>query len=218
MPLDTGEWCQQTRANGSREGGERVVLLKPVLLLFQFWNDIVLRIGWWIAVFAIGLMVLSILLQVFFRYVLGAPLAWSEEAARFCMLWMTGFMAPLAYRQGGFVAIEMLLRMLPARVGEILSFLLLLIALAVLVIAVPIGWGEVTGFSSKFATASLYYPTLEGGWTKVPRSWMMWSLLVGVVLLLTVNIELMLRSIISFFGRKDLLRPIPGHEAAGLDV
>jgi len=205
-------------AGDGLQGGGPVAILKLVLLPFQVWNDITLRIGWWIAIFAIGLMVLSILLQVFFRYVLGSPLAWSEEAARFCMLWMTGFMAPLAYRQGGFVAIEMLIRFLPARVGEVLSFLLLVIALVVLVVALPIGWGEVTGFSSKFATASLYYPNPQGEWVKVPRFWMMWSLLVGVALLLTVNIELMLRSIISFFGGQDLLRPIPGEQAAGADV
>ncbi len=194
-----------------------MALLRALLAPFQAWNDVTLRIGWWVSVVAIGLMVLSILLQVFFRYVLGNPLAWSEEAARFCMLWMTGFMAPLAYRRGGFVAIDMVVRMLPARVGEVLSFGLLLIALLVLVTAIPIGWGEVTGFSSKFATASLYYPDFQGGWTKVPRSWMMWSLLVGVVLLLTVNIELMLRSLISFFGGEETLRPIPGTEMAGGD-
>ena len=185
-------------------------VLKLLLMPFQAWNDLSLRIGWWIAVFAIGLMVLSILLQVFFRYVLSSPLPWSEEAARFCMLWMTGFMAPLAYRRGGFVAIDMLLRKLAPRIGQILSFVLLLIALLVLVAALPIGWGEVTGFSSKFATASLYVPNLEGGWSKVPRYWMMWSLLVCVILLLTVNIELMLRSIITFLGGGGSLRPIPG--------
>lgn len=187
-------------------------VLRLLLAPFQAWNDIALRIGWWVSVVAIGLMVLSILLQVFFRYVLGNPLPWSEEAARFCMLWMTGFMAPLAYRRGGFVAIDMLLRMLPERIAQIVSFLLLLIALAVLVAALPIGWGEVTGFSSKFATASLYYPNLEGGWSKVPRYWMMWSLLVCVILLLTVNIELMLRKLITWLGGEDSLRPIPGAE------
>ena len=185
-------------------------LLKLLMMPFQAWNDLALRIGWWISIVAIGLMVLSILLQVFFRYVLGNPLPWSEEAARFCMLWMTGLMAPLAYRRGGFVAIDMLVRMLPARVAQILSFLLLLIAFAVLVAALPIGWGEVTGFSSKFATASLYYPNLEGGWSKLPRYWMMWSLLICVILLLTVNIELMLRTVVSFLGGGDSLRPIPG--------
>ena len=194
-----------------------MALFRLALIPFQIWNDNVLRIGWWISVVAIGLMVLSILLQVFFRYVLGSPLPWSEEAARFCMLWMTGFMAPLAYRQGGFVAIDMLIQALPKRAGELLSFLLLVIALVVLVTALPIGWGEVTGFSSKFATASLYYPSLDGSWTKVPRSWMMWSLLVCVALLLTVNIELMLRSVISFFWGHDALEPIKGVRAAGTD-
>jgi len=192
-----------------------MALSKYVLLPFQTWNDFALRIGWWISVVAIGLMVLSILLQVFFRYVLGSPLAWSEEAARFCMLWMTGFMAPLAYRQGGFVAIDMLVRMLPKQVAEILSFILLGIPLVVLIVALPIGWGEVTGFSAKFATASLYYLNFEGELVKVPRAWMGWSLLVGVVLLLTVNIELMLRAIISFFGGRETLRPIPGTAMAG---
>ena len=189
-----------------------MALLKVLLAPFQLWNDHVLRAGWWIAVVLIGLMVLSILFQVFYRYVLGAPLAWSEEAARFCMLWMTGLVAPLAYRRGGFVAIDMLVRAMPSRLGEALSFVLLLIALLVLVVALPIGWGEVTGFSSKFATASLYYPNLDGGWTKVPRFWMMWSLLVCVVLLLTVNIELMIRALIAMGGHGDTLRPIPGAE------
>ncbi len=194
-----------------------MALGKYLLLPFQTWNDYTLRIGWWISVVAIGLMVLSILFQVFFRYVLASPLAWSEEAARFCMLWMTGFMAPLAYRRGGFVAIDMLVRALPERAAEILSFILLVIPLVVLIIALPIGWGEVTGFSAKFATASLYYPTFSGDWVKVPRAWMNWSLLVCVVLLLTVNIELMLRQIISFFGGQDSLRPIPDAETAGDD-
>ncbi|MEM9439154.1 MAG: TRAP transporter small permease subunit [Pseudomonadota bacterium] len=192
-------------------------VLRLLLTPFQAWNDVTLRVGWWISVVAIGLMVLSILLQVFFRYVLAAPLPWSEEAARFCMLWMTGFMAPLAYRRGGFVAIDMVVQMLSRRIGQILSLILLLIAFVVLVAALPIGWGEVTGFSSKFATASLYFPNLEGGWSKVPRYWMMWSLLVCVILLLTVNIELTLRTIIQLLGGGDSLRPIPGAVTVDVD-
>jgi len=52
-----------------------------------------------------ALMVLVILLQVFFRYVLNNALAWPDEAARFLMLWMTGLAAPSAFCWGGFVAI-----------------------------------------------------------------------------------------------------------------
>ncbi len=39
-------------------------------------------------------MVVCILIQVFFRYVLNNALPWPDEAARFLMLWMTGFIAP----------------------------------------------------------------------------------------------------------------------------
>ncbi len=44
---------------------------------------------------------------------------------------------------------------------------------------------------------------------KVPKAWMMASLLVGVVLLLIVNIELFLRALIQFLGGGRDLRPIP---------
>jgi TRAP-type transport system small permease protein len=54
-----------------------------------------------IAILALVMMVCLILGQVFFRYVLDDAPAWTEEGARFGMLWMTGLMAPLAYRQAG---------------------------------------------------------------------------------------------------------------------
>ena len=183
-------------------------VLKGLLMPFQMWNDVVLKIGRWIGVIAVALMVTAILVQVFYRYVLSNPLPWPEEAARFMMLWMTGLMAPTAYRRGGFVAIDMVVVALPQRIGALLSLILLSIATLVLVIAVQIGYGEITGFGGKFATSSLYYPTGEG-WEKVPKAWMMASLLVGVVLLLIVNIELILRSLIELFGGADGLRPMP---------
>ena len=73
-------------------------------------NEGILRIGRAIGVVAVALMVVAILIQVFFRYVLNNALPWPDEAARFCMLWMTGLMAPTAFRTGGFVAIDMLVR------------------------------------------------------------------------------------------------------------
>ena len=81
-------------------------LLKSLVLL----NTFILRIGRHLAWIAIGLMVVIILVQVLFRYGLNSALPWPDEAARFLMLWMTGLIAPSAYRWGGFVSIEMLLR------------------------------------------------------------------------------------------------------------
>ncbi|WP_170774995.1 TRAP transporter small permease [Ruegeria lacuscaerulensis] len=184
--------------------------LATALAPIAFVNETVLRLGRAVGVVAIALMVIAILIQVFFRYVLGNALPWPDEAARFCMLWMTGLMAPTAFRRGGFVAIDMLPMMLPRVIGQLLMLFLLFVSLVVLAVAVNIGWSEVTGFGGRFATAALYVPTSLGfdEWYRVPRSWMMASLLVGVFLLLVVNIELILRSIVKMMGGGDLLPEI----------
>ena len=84
-------------------------------------------------------MVIVILLQVFFRYVLNNALPWPDELARFLMLWMTGFIAPSAYRWGGFVSIEMLPQMLPKLIESILMLFLLSLSLAILIIGFKLG-------------------------------------------------------------------------------
>lgn len=188
-----------------------MALLRGLLWPFQTWNDILLPIGRWVSIVAIGLMVLAILIQVFFRYILNNALPWPDEAARFMMLWMTGLMAPMAYRRGGFVAIDMLAEALPKNVGALLSLFLLVISGFVLAFSIPIGLGEITGFSAKFNTATLYVPlSLDfSEWYRVPRWWMMLSLFVGVILLLIVNVELILRTLITLTGGdvKDLVPP-----------
>lgn len=195
--------------------GALLVVLTPLRLV----NEAVLALGRAIGVVAVALMVVAILVQVFFRYVLNNALPWPDEAARFCMLWMTGLMAPTAFRRGGFVAIDTLVRFLPNALAAGLSLLLLCLSLGVLLVAVQIGWSEVTGFAGRFATASLYVPTDFSfeNWFRVPRSWMMASLLVGVILLISVNIELILRCVVRMLGGADRLPPIPLEEQVGAE-
>ena len=178
-------------------------------------NAALLAVGRGIGAAFVALMVVAILTQVFFRYVLNNALPWPDEAARFAMLWSAGLMAPTALRQGGFVAIDMISALLPGILPRLLSLCLLCISLLVLLVAVRIGYAEVTGFGGRFATASLYVPTFDG-WYRVPRSWMMASLLVGVVLLVAVNLELILRQIVRILGGADRLPPIL-HADAGAE-
>lgn len=170
-----------------------------------------LAVGRVVGSIAVAIMVIAILIQVFFRYGLNNALPWPDEAARFCMLWMTGLMAPIAYRNGGFVAIDMLLYILPRIVAGLLSLVLLCLSMVVLVVAARIGWGEVTGFGGKFTTASLYLPTsiTFDSWFRLPRSWMMSALFVGVCLLSLVNLELILKTIVALFTGKDLREEQP---------
>ena len=140
-------------------------------------NGALLALGRWIGAVCLGLMVVVILAQVFFRYALNNALPWPEEASRFLMMWSTGLMAPTAFRRGGFVAIDMIIRLLPRMVATGLSVFLMAVTILVLWIALGIGWSEVTGIGGRFETDSLRVPvSLDlSVWMKVPKSWMMAS-------------------------------------------
>jgi len=56
---------------------------------------------------------LPLALQVLFRYVLNASLAWSEELAKGLMVWSVFLIAPFGYRNGVHVAITLFSDALP---------------------------------------------------------------------------------------------------------
>lgn len=188
-----------------------------ILSPLQAINSAALRIARGVAVTALALMVVVILVQVFCRYVLNNALPWPDEAARFLMLWMTGLLAPAAYRQGGFVAIDMLEQFLPRPVAAGLALMLLMISLLVLVVGVQLGINHVNA-GWLFASASLRVPMDWIGMKafKIKLAWMYMSLLVGLIWLTIVNIELMMRNLITLLGYGDRLKPIHA-ETAGAD-
>lgn len=170
-----------------------LALLRPVCWV----NTHLLRIGRGVGWVALALMVFVILLQVFFRYALNNALNWPDEAARFLMLWMTGLMAPSAYRWGGFVAIDMLPQALPRVAGLVLLLLILILSLFVLVIGVQQGYEHTFGFGGKFNSSSLRIPLEWAGMEtiKVKLKFMYMSLFICMILLISVNIELILRNL-----------------------
>ena len=199
-------------------GMQNMSLLIFIMQVLCKFNNFILRICRNLGVLAVVLMVVAILIQVFFRYILNNALPWPDEAARFCMLWMTGLMAPTAFRRGGFVAIDFINQFIPSIINVILSMVLLLLSLLVLITSVQIGYAEVTGFGGRFATASLYIPMSIDlqNWYRIPRSWMMMSLLIGCVLLILVNLELIGRNIISKLGKGNLLPKI--HDDTSMEI
>ncbi|HIO36304.1 MAG TPA: TRAP transporter small permease subunit [Candidatus Marinimicrobia bacterium] len=164
-------------------------------------NTIILRLGRKLAWIAIGLMVIIILIQVFFRYGLNSALPWPDEAARFLMLWMTGFIAPSAYRWGGFVSIDMLLSRVPSKMGNIASLMLLMISLLVLVIGLQFGLKHVES-GWLFSSSSLKWPLHLIGMeaTRVKLAWMYMSLPVGLALMTLVNVELIIKNFLRLWN------------------
>ena len=164
-------------------------------------NTIILKLGRQLAWIAIGLMVVIILIQVYFRYVLNSALPWPDEAARFLMLWMTGFIAPSAYRWGGFVSIEMLFRMLPSRMVKIVTLMLLMISLLVLVVGLQFGLKHVES-GWLFSSSSLKWPLHLIGMEaiRVKLAWMYMSLPVGLAMMTLVNVELIIKNFLCLWN------------------
>jgi TRAP-type transport system small permease protein len=187
--------------------------------LIAWINSRALRLGCWLGALCVLAMVFIIIAQVFFRYVLGSALAWPEEASRFLMLWSAGLMIGTAYRRGGFVAIELLVVLLPRVLRHLLTLILLALALVVLWKAWTIGLREVTGLAGRFATDSLSLPTSPdfSTWFRVPKSWQMTSMLVGIGALFVITLELMLREVIALLGGAEALPVISDQVTMGAE-
>lgn len=61
----------------------------------------------------VSVMTGSIVLGVFFRYVLNDSLVWSEEVARYAMVWVSVLGGGLAFRRGGHIAVTFVLDLFP---------------------------------------------------------------------------------------------------------
>lgn len=118
--------------------------MAKLLTSFSTLIDKMLATGRQFAWIALAMMVLVILLQIFFRYVLNNALPWPEEAARALMIWMMALVAPSAYRHAGFVSIDMLPDLLPRPARLTLQLIILLLSLLVIIIMLDHAWAHFT--------------------------------------------------------------------------
>lgn len=84
------------------------------------WQLETLRYGTMLMVVVIAAVVAA---GVFFRYVLNDSLSWSEELAKYAMLWLAFLGAPIALKIGGHPSIEILVEFLPPRLAGIVKTL-----------------------------------------------------------------------------------------------
>ena len=162
---------------------------RKALTLLETFNTYMLAAGRQIAWVLVALMVGTILLQVFFRYVLNDALPWPEEVARAFMIWMMGLVAASGYRWGAFVAIDMFSDFLPKVIKSTLKILLLALALAVLV---QLFYLAIEFFQRGFRTRAASF--------HLSRAWIYLAMPVCFGSMLMVNIEMLMRELGRAFG------------------
>lgn len=152
----------------------------------------------------VGVMTVSILLQVFFRYGLNDPLAWSEELAIYGMIWMAFLAGPVAWRTGAFVAIEMLRDRLPEGPRAALQ---LLLTVGALVVVATLFWFGLVHVRRGFGSTASSLP--------VRMAWVYAALPVGMLAMLAVGLELLLRDLARLAGRAEELPAVTAPRPAG---
>jgi TRAP-type C4-dicarboxylate transport system permease small subunit len=102
-----------------------------------------------------GVMTLVVLAQVVFRYVFLRPLPWSEELARYLMVWIVCLASSEAYAQGSHIGVSMIIDALKPSLRKIM---ILIIHLAV---SVLMGLLVYHGFKLSFLVRDQLSPAME---------------------------------------------------------
>jgi len=112
-------------------------LINAAIAGFSKVNLIQLEALRWLAITLVVVVAGVVGAGVFFRYVLNDSLSWSEEAAKYAMLWMVFLAAPIALRLGGHPSIQLLVHTMPRRLG---AGVRAIVALAVVVFCAYLAW------------------------------------------------------------------------------
>jgi TRAP-type C4-dicarboxylate transport system permease small subunit len=143
-----------------------------------------------IMIFIMSVMVVTILGQVFFRYILNSALPWPEELTIFLMSWMTFIGSGIALKAWQHIGITLFANMLPQNFQVILS---ILVKVAVLFFAVFLTYTGIilvqksTNIVSEAMRISMIWPRL--------------SLPVGGVIMVIHTVNLLYQELYSIFRK-----------------
>ena len=116
----------------------------------------------WVGAILLALMTIDILVAVFFRYVLADTLVWSEEAARYMMIWMASLAMSTGIKRGEHLTINILVNALPPKAAFWLDMVIRFILFLFLLVLTVYGVGLVIAnldFTSQATELNMSIPT-----------------------------------------------------------
>ena len=97
-----------------------------MLLLVSRTAEILSRLTEGLSGLLLGAIVVINVLQVVFRYLVGAPVGWTEEVMRYSVVWLTFLAATAALHRGEHMVIDVLGPVLPYRLQRLVYVVVLL--------------------------------------------------------------------------------------------
>lgn len=122
----------------------------------------------WLCVLLLVGILAVMALGVFFRYVLNDSLSWTEEVARYGLVYITYLGCATGIRRRSHIRIDLIERVLPARLERPLAILVDLLTFAFLAIMLVLTWRIIDILWASRSTA-----------VQIPMGWVYGALLLG---------------------------------------
>lgn len=157
----------------------------PVAALGRL-NDALLSVCRWSVIGLVAAIAVIVIASVIMRYVFNNSISWSEDAAKFLMVWLAFLGAPLGFRHGAHVAIELLPPGLPIFVRRIIRVVVHATVLVLMVLLARYSWA--------FAWNGRTQVALTVG--DISMFWIFVCMPIGTALMALVALELMVLTIL----------------------
>jgi TRAP-type C4-dicarboxylate transport system permease small subunit len=146
----------------------------------------------YVTIFLVATITIVVCAGVYWRYVLNNSLAWTEETAKFLMVWMVFIGIPIALKTGSHAAIDALPNALPEKGRQILYAVIYLVVLLLMAVLIYQGWG--------FALNARAQNTAT---TQISMMYVFGAMPFGGVIMFFVSLELFIKAIIGIFTPSD---------------
>ncbi|KGX91764.1 TRAP transporter small permease [Pontibacillus marinus] len=140
---------------------------------------------------AVLLMVMSavVFYQVFSRFVLDESLRWSEELARYIMIWAVFIGSALAIRKMELISVDAIKELMPEKAIKVLNILVYLASIVFLAVLVQYGFEMVSNVSTQTSPAM-----------RIPMAWAYAAIPVGSIFMIINCIAIVIENIMNFKG------------------
>jgi TRAP-type C4-dicarboxylate transport system permease small subunit len=126
----------------------------------RFFRRFIDLLEWW-AVLLLVLMVVVVTLGVFFRYVLGASLAWYDEFASYLLVWLTFYGAVVASYRRRHIGFDMVVNRLMSSTRRKIEVIAELLVLGFQIVLFYYGWNLMRKMGDETAIS---LPWVKMGW------------------------------------------------------
>jgi len=152
-------------------------------------NDLLAWVCGLLVMIMVPVMTIDIFVQVVMRYVFSSPFMWSEEVARYLLVWISCLGSAYAVRKGMHISIAFVKKMFPGYVRVLMTITSHVIVMVFFVLCIYHGWID-----------SIEEWTQRSAAMQIPMTFPKMAIPVGFGLMVLFNLELLIEDLKEAFS------------------